>query len=155
MGRYGIMPSKIFIFETLPRVAINILLIMFLLYIRDLEKSKCTCSENWKRDYIKYFTAFTILLNAVSIFYPNIMNKLFGRLQFVIGILGIVWLVCIFLWVNKLDKEKCKCSEGWERDTIKIYAGAKLLLLLVILAWGSMRILEMRRISHPDFRGRK
>ena len=43
-------------------LAITILLIMFFIYIRDLEKENCTCSENWKRDYIKYFTAFMILI---------------------------------------------------------------------------------------------
>ena len=36
-------------------LAFIILFVMFFLYIRDLEKHDCVCSENWKRDYIQYF----------------------------------------------------------------------------------------------------
>ena len=40
----------IMLFFKILNLAIIALLIVFLLYIRDLEKENCSCSENWKRD---------------------------------------------------------------------------------------------------------
>jgi len=126
-------------------LALICLFVMFFLYIRDLEQEKCACSDDWKRDYIKYFTAFMILTNTVSIFYPNFKQKIFGRLNLVLGLLGIAYVFIIITWINSLDKEKCKCSKGCVRCAMKFYAYFLLVLLLVMLV---MSIIIHNRISH-------
>ncbi len=126
-------------------LAFIILFVMFFLYIRDLEKHDCVCSDNWKRDYIKYFTAFMVLTNSASLFYPNIKNKLFGRLNFILGILASAYVFIIISWVNHLDKEKCKCSKGWEKSAMKTYAYVVLVFLVLIFITSGMIYLKIRR----------
>ena len=128
----------IMLFFKILNLAIIALLIVFLLYIRDLEKENCSCSENWKRDYIKYFTLILVLLNVSSLFISNVKHKLFGRFRFIFGILAIVNIIAIILWVNKLEEEKCKCSKGWERGTMKIYAHIQLFLILFVFLMFAM-----------------
>ena len=41
-----------------PIILINVLLVLiFFNYVYQLEQNNCVCSDDWRRDFIKYYTA--------------------------------------------------------------------------------------------------
>ena len=113
-------------------LAIIVLLVCFFLYVQNLEEQKCDCSDNWKRDYIKYFTGFMVLSSSVSLFYPGLQRKVFGGLNTIVGILGIAYIFIIISWIHKLYKDKCDCSDSWERMAMMTYAYIVLALYIIM-----------------------
>ena len=66
--------------SSLVTVAINAYILNYLL---NLEKSECECSDNWQRDYIKYYSVVAItvasilvLLMASGFKLPRVLNNL-------------------------------------------------------------------------------
>lgn len=41
--------------------------------------------------------------------------------QIILSIIVLVIFTGAFLWIQKLEKMNCKCSEDWKRDFIKVY----------------------------------
>jgi hypothetical protein len=89
-------------------------------YINNLNVKKCECSENWKRDFIKYFsmTAIGVLvIQLVLLFVERLSTlpkglKLFSKLLNWVYILAfLVFLGVLFTYTRNLLKTKCECSE--------------------------------------------
>lgn len=128
-------------------------------WINILEETKCECSEDNRRYYIKNFIIFYILyiiftvalyifgfialyiikkLNLVNyILDNNIILIIIGIIVFLISILSICvvfasWLNVIFsiTYINYLDVKKCKCSQTKSRD---LYYMWNILLLVFII----------------------
>lgn len=97
-----------------------ILFSVFLLYIADLEKNNCVCSEDWKREHIKYHSILIIGINSLLFFLPN-MKTYYKLIHPIMGLLGIAFIITTLLWIGDLKEEKCKCSENWKRSFMEIY----------------------------------
>ena len=111
---------------------------IFLMYILDLEKNKCECSEHWKRDYLKYHITAGIILNLLFIFMPQlIQSPLFQKFIPILGILGILYVYSIFTWTRQLRHENCECSFDWKRTFMEYYSyfiiGAVILQIISII----------------------
>ena len=107
----------------IPRIGniISIILFsIFLIYINDLEKKNCVCSEDWKREHIKYHSIFIVAINTILLFLPN-MKTYLKLIHPIMGLLGIAFIITTLLWVNGLKDEHCECSENWKRSFIEIY----------------------------------
>ena len=55
-------------------------------------------------------------------------------LQYGCSIIGLIISVIIVAYVDKLEKEKCKCSEDWRREYVKIFSIITIILTLGICA---------------------
>lgn len=99
---------------------------IFLHYVYTLEKNQCGCSDDWRRDYIKYYSIIMITSVILVALAPLIKSKNFIHILMtiygVVGLAGLVNLYCLFSYSKKLRQEMCKCSNSWERTFIYTYS---------------------------------
>ena len=105
-------------------VIVTILFGIFLLYVLDLEQQQCHCSDDWKRDLVKYYMIFLIGLRVVSLVLPSINVFLMGQpvLTGIMSLLNVGVMVLIIFFVKELRDQDCECSENWKRTFMEIYA---------------------------------
>ena len=118
-------------------VLINVLIFN---YVYQLEKKNCKCSEDWRRDYIKYFALISIIAEPFFTYLNNRKIKKQILLQLIIFLLGfsyligsILYIYYLFTYSQQMIKDKCDCSEKWERDFIYYYIRVILALYAFIL----------------------
>jgi len=140
---------------------INILIIN---YTQKLEKITCKCSEDWRRTFIKVYAIITILVTTVFIGLPLLgtvtgcgpslekilKNRATRLIVNIYALVGIINIVALFTYSQKIVINKCDCSEAWERTfiyyysmvvmSVYIFTGA--ILLLVVLCAGNGNVLK-------------
>ena len=129
-------------------------------YVYLLEINKCDCSKDWRRDFIFYysivyiFTSISFLMMP-EIFYQNL--KLAILLKVILGLLLLVNIYCLYTYSEKLMDEKCKCSQSFAREFMKIfsYFYAVVLILLFIYLINYYVNQEYKNIKKIGFRGRQ
>lgn len=93
--------------------------VMALSWINKLEETMCKCSEDYKRDYIKYYLYVYILflLLTIAIAYVKLGKTAKQIMKFVnvVMIIGLI-LNTIFAIMYINDLRNCKCSEDIRRD---------------------------------------
>lgn len=113
--------------------------IMGFIWIKNLEDISCECSENWMRDYIKYFLISYFIINSInlllSIYINTIKNKegffmsltknpLYIIWNFIIAIYVFFAFINIFIvisYIQKLKDANCECSEDIKREIYWYY----------------------------------
>jgi|UniRef100_A0A6C0I5V9 hypothetical protein len=115
-------------------LAINVMFIILwifaLKYIMDLEKY-CKCSDNWKRDYVKYsLIVFIIFLTFKVLNHTNLINVNKYLLFFMI-LLNFVFTVIILVYINELKKNECKCSDTEMRTILEIVSYVRLIIMMI------------------------
>ena len=110
--------------------------ILILNYVIKLEKITCECSDNWKRDYIKYYAIVTLLLTLVICVIP-VMNMILNKkmnmksilstpvsrvISSIYGVAGIVNVYALFSYSQNVILSQCDCSKSWERMFIYYYS---------------------------------
>lgn len=101
-----------------------------------LEKNKCECSTNWKRDFIKYYIIFQIIFIIIYVtyeimsFYKLVKNYdfLFDALKYVMLMTEIGFVSIVFIYIRDLIRNKCKCSESPKRDITMLYSIVDLII---------------------------
>jgi len=117
-------------------------LIIFTNYIYRLEETECKCSDDWKRDFIKYYSIIMIVLSIFSSMNIN-FNK---KNPIIIGLMSLLCFSNIFfiyvLWkYNKfLCKRECECSSGWEKDFMKFYTFTVILMITINIVFSLLSI---------------
>ena len=118
-------------------ILINLLIFK---YVYDLEDDKCLCSKDWKRKYIKYFSAILVasgLLSFVIKFLPNVkmtyaITLLMSMLGSVFIIASVVYLYALYMFSHDLIKHKeCPCSENNLRTFVYYYS----IIVLIAVAF--------------------
>ena len=128
--------------STFSAVISIILLIIILLininasmWIAKLEKLNCACSDNFMRNYIKYFLFVMIPAIIVQLFvaiymYSNNINSIcmsntmlmfVGFSRFIFGIFYIINICIAIIYINRLKELNCECSEDIRREVYWIY----------------------------------
>jgi hypothetical protein len=145
----GAQPST---FSTV--ISIILLIIILLIninasmWIAKLEKLNCACSDNFMRNYIKYFLFVMIPAIIVQIFvaiymYSNNINSIcmsntmlmfVGFSRFIFGIFYIINICIAIIYINRLKELNCECSEDIRREVYWIYN-------IVLLCWAVIQVL--------------
>ena len=130
---------------TLIALAISI---MVLTWIHKLEEISCKCSEDFKRDYIKYFLyinicllalgpiVLTVLMMYIKSFTPDsLIFKIGTNLFYIAGLLNCIFAI---MYIYRLKETDCKCSEDVRREIYYVLnwiyiAFVALMVLLIIL----------------------
>ena len=130
--------------STFSEVISIILLIIILLininasiWIAKLEKINCACSDNFMRNYIKYFlfvmipiiiiqicVAIYVYFNVSYVKSANIsatILMIIVFLKFVFGIFYIINICIAIIYINRLKELNCECSEDIRREVYWIY----------------------------------
>ena len=124
--------------DTVPRLIVILVNILILVYVVNLEKNKCECSSDWKRDFIKYFTIILIVLNVVVLFVPQIKKSKNKALLLLLGLLALVNLFNIaillvyYVELNEKQRTGCECSINWKRH-IMLFPVLALAVLYIFL----------------------
>lgn len=122
----------------------------YIKYINDLEKKKCECSRDIKRNMIKNFSyliliSWLLFVMAVMITPTKTMMQLVtGKIFNIIKILIIgAYGAILFLYSKKLIDESCSCSESWVREAMQyqsyiyiFFSGLSFLILVAKLLIG-------------------
>lgn len=105
-----------------------------------LEKNKCNCSINWKRDFIKYYILFIISIYCLLLIYNIYPNQHSIQIKGFIDIIRIIILlselvfVCIiFIYIKDLINNKCKCSEISQKDISYLYSTLDIMIFIISL----------------------
>lgn len=97
---------------TLP-IIVNLVFWGFALgWVMNLEKKRCGCSKDWRRDYMKYF------FMAVIAFQFVLLSGKEKLVKFVSAPMGLATLVYIGVSISYIDsqrKKHCDCSKSNER----------------------------------------
>ena len=130
--------------STINEVLYIILLIIILLininasiWIAKLETINCACSDNYMRNYIKYFLFFMIpiiiiqICVAIYVYFnvayvksANISPTILMIIVFFNIVFGIFYIIniCIaIIYINRLKELNCECSEDIRREVYWIY----------------------------------
>jgi hypothetical protein len=132
-------------------VIIIVINIFALMWIHHLEEIACKCSENWKRDYIKYFLyAFfamvifrilAILFTGKSLLQQNI---LLTSIMFLYYGFSIVNMFVSIIYITELKNINCECSDDIRREVYFYYNIVRLALfgIMLLLLLGGLIMLS-------------
>ncbi len=108
-------------------ISVLIVIIFYILmyiWITELEKQGCNCSELWHRDIIKY-SSIILLVNVILLF-SNVMQKILQHKKlnnlesiwlFGSSFITITFFSILLDYIIKLKSlENCICSEDWKRE---------------------------------------
>ena len=100
-------------------VLILVFIVNYIIYdfTKELENKKCECSKSWKRDLIKYYSLFTIVI-TIFILLLGIFGKinLLNDIKFILIfkelyiIIGCVNIYALFTYTQELLQSKCSCD---------------------------------------------
>ena len=96
--------------------------IIILNYVLNLETDKCSCSNDWKRETVKYTSGILIVLSVVTILLtfvntkPNLLMILFFLAYMAIGLIHLV-ITCVY-YIDLNHVESCNCSSNWKRPAL-------------------------------------
>ena len=127
----------------LPRLIVIVIHILILAYVINLERYNCECSNNWKRDFIKYFTMILIAINVIVLFVPQIKRSRNKLLMLLLGLLAFVNLfniaILLIYYIELSSKQKtgCGCSVNWKQH-IMLFPVIALAVLYVFLLYRIM-----------------
>ena len=118
------------VFNTTLFVIDMYIMVSALEWIFNLEKIECKCSEDYRRDYVKYYIMMYIIINPIMFVYSTyvmIYNKeynfsiLMTMVRLILMTLFLVNLVFSIEYIQKLKNDKCGCSEDQKREIYSIY----------------------------------
>ena len=106
---------------------------IFLNFVLKLERIKCLCSEDIRRDIIKYYSMFLIAMAIIVLFVSKETPVLKKYILPLMGFLNIIYLVVVVSYVHNLVKKKCECSGTWGRDVMYAYSLLLISIFLLVL----------------------
>jgi hypothetical protein len=127
-----------------PRVAVIPGLVLqgiVLSWINKIE-SKCQCSADWRREYIKYYSIVLIaygLAGAAKLQPKNV------PVLVILGLAGLVNLGSILSYIPDLKKKQCDCATEDEWRDNFIFWWSLVGLILTVLASGAAAFMLTRK----------
>ncbi len=101
------------------KIGINLYLLD---YVKKLEHG-CECSKDWKRDYLKYYLYFTLIVALISsaiLLKPNLADSPLNIFLGGDSIIAIASIIIIYLYIRQLRSTACECSKGTQRNVLEI-----------------------------------
>ena len=99
---------------------------IFISYIKSLEEKDCSCSDDRRRKYVKFYGYFLIIFSILTL----VLNIIFGLLtspvfQNIIRIISfsvnLLAAYLIYSYSNILEDSSCKCSVSSKKTFMKFY----------------------------------
>jgi hypothetical protein len=128
-------------------VIVIIINVFALMWIYHLEEIACKCSENWKRDYIKYFLYVffaMVIFRMIAILFTGRsllrQNMLLTSIMFLYYGFSIANMFIAIIYINELKSINCECSEDIRREVYFYYNIVRLALfgIMILLLLGGL-----------------
>ena len=88
-------------------LVINAVLLYYVLRLEGLPG--CDCVGNWRKDYLKYYSIFSMAVSVISVALMNHANKFTMSLVAIRGLANILAIYCLYTYTQDL-KDNCPCS---------------------------------------------
>jgi DMSO/TMAO reductase YedYZ heme-binding membrane subunit len=136
--------------------------VVILWYIVELEKTGCECTNDVKRDIIKYITLGLLLFNIVMCIALTVnksVPKLLGHLVSIRNLAALVNLiVAVWYYVNLQKKEDCLCSDNWKKHFLlgPIILQVLAVILISLMITGTIKTPpELKKLNLSKLRSLK
>jgi len=116
--------------ETIIDILFIIFWIVVIKYINDLEKN-CKCSDNWKRDFIKYSLIIFVIFLLLKILFTKKLYEINKNILLLIILLNFVFTFVVLFYINELKENECKCSESNIRTIFEIVNYIRLFIMII------------------------
>ena len=90
-----------------------------LAWVLKLEKASCTCSKDWRRDYMKYYFMMAIGLQLL-ILGKNV--EIIKMIAVPVGLATLLYIGTSISYINDQRKKKCECSKSNERLILFVFS---------------------------------
>ncbi len=128
-------------------ILVNVILIILflippilgLLWIYNLKKNNCKCSEGWMRKYIYIYFYFIIIWN-ILVFIVRISTKntilplpiIIAILLFVYNIIS-YFIIVNYIYLLKNNMPKCECSKSLKKDIVYVWYITMIIFFIISL----------------------
>ncbi len=132
---------------------------MTIMWIHKLEEISCTCSDDWMRSYIKYFLYIYFVMIVLSLvvniylymsqisYRESKVYQYFGYLYVIIfNILGFINIIIALVYIDRLIRINCTCSEDIRREVYWYYNIIKLALFGLLMIISLIFMMFMRSL---------
>ena len=124
----------------LTRFLIFLANLCILTYVYQLEMNKCELSDNWRRDFIFYYSLIYIF-SVVSFcimpefFYQNLQVTI--CLKVILGVLLLFNIYCLYTYSEMLDKlvDKCDSAKTNANRFMKFFSIFYVVVLVLVFAY--------------------
>lgn len=111
-----------------------VLYYIFFNYAFKLNQYGCGCSNNMKRQFIKYYAQVGIVIVSIklldNLITQRVSKGILSTIYMLDLIFGFIFLIVMYQFTKELKENKCKCSNTWERDFMYTYS--KIILVIYI-----------------------
>ena len=106
-------------------------------YVLNLERTRCDCSDNWQREFIKYYSLVALVIST-SLFITGFSGsnvRLPIAFSLLFSLFGLINAFVIFFYTkNLMDAgSACECSGGRVRTAIHYLSAFRVILTLFAL----------------------
>lgn len=111
--------------------------ILGLLWIYNLKKNNCECSENWMREYIYIYFCFIIFWNILILIIRITTKNTILPVHIIIGILLFVYniisyfIIVNYIYILKNNIPKCECSKSLKKDIVYVWYITMIIFFIV------------------------
>ena len=109
-------------------------------WIQKLDRTKCECSEDWKKSGLEYWAYFSTFMSIITfmlnILFYFVYNTQFKHNRYLLGMLSVFSFmntVGTLLYINNLKSIDCKCSEDMKREILYIFNWIKVAFMIIAL----------------------
>ena len=136
--------------------------VVILLYVLELEREKCDCSQHWMRDMIKYWTIVVIVVGVLNLVAPKVLdacvsNPVCSVVHGLYGLVGLVYIIILIVYYVHLEKqENCPCASDWKKHALIIPVIVFVILFIVGFVKGfnssALRRMNRRKLNNKSNR---
>lgn len=100
---------------------LNIIVLSIILYYT-VTTNDCLCSQGWKKEFMKYFSAVSIILHIAK----KKFNLSFLHLPSAIATVIFIYIIFTF------PDDDCPCADHWILSAMKVYGYALIVMLIAM-----------------------
>ena len=131
--------------------------VVILLYVLELERENCDCSQHWMRDMIKYWTVVVIVVGVLNLVAPQVLkacvsNPVCSVLHALYGLVGLVYIIILIVYYVHLERQTdCPCASDWKKHVlivpIVVFAIVFILAFIKGFRGAALKRVNRRKIS--------
>jgi hypothetical protein len=114
-------------------LVINAVLLYYVLRLEGL--TGCDCVGNWRKDYLKYYSIFSMAVSVISVALMNHANKFTMSLIAIRGLANILAIYCLYTYTQDLaDNCPCSTDDTTNKNLNKFFSLYATIIAVMIIA---------------------
>lgn len=100
-------------------------------WILSLERKGCQCGADWRRQYLKFWYAFSIAVPLIFVVMKD--GKYFQQFVYLLGLMGLLAFAALVSFLWDIERRPCECAQDW-REKLLLLTTALGVVVLVVAA---------------------